>query len=568
MTKKHFKRQTIIGFVLLLCAVVLLNILSAFVFKRIDLTSEKRFTLSNESKKILGSLKDIVFIKVYLTGDLPPGFQRLSTATHDLLTEMRQYANGNLEFEFIDPSALPDQQQREDFYRQLARRGIQPSTIREKNKEEQTQRILFPGALVNYLQKEQALVLLQDRIGTQPDEMLNGSIENLEYQVMDAIKKITTLKPASIAFLTGQGETDKNHIADIVQTLKNFYEIEFVRIDQRLSALKKYNCLVIAKPDTAFDEKDKFIIDQFVMKGGKILWLIDKMHADMDSLSKKNEFVAAEKDLNLDDMLFRYGARVNSDLVMDLQAVPIPMITGYIANRPQSTLMPWYFFPLVEPSSNHPVVNNLNAIKFQFVSSIDTIAVRGISKTILLSTSPYGRTIGSPAVVSIDILKTEPDQKKFNHPFILLAVLLEGKFLSNYANRIPAQLINDSSIAFADTSIDTKMIVVSDGDVIRNDYRASSATAYPLGYDRFTGQFYGNKNFILNCIDYLCDSSGLMTLRSKEIKLRMLDARRTEANLTNIKIFNTAGPLFIVLLFAAIKTVSRKKKYSTDLKTE
>lgn len=561
MTKKRFRQQTIFSFILLLFAVVLINVLSAFVFTRFDLTSEKRFTLSAESKKILGGLNDIVYIKVYLTGDLPPGFQRLSSATRDLLNEMRQYAKGNLEFEFIDPSALPDEKQREDFYRQLAKRGIQPSAIREKKKEAESQRILFPGALINYLQKEQALILLQDRIGTQPDEMLNSSIENLEYKVIDGIKKITTQKPHSIAFLSGQGEVDRNHIADIVQTLKTFYTVEFVRIDQRLAALKKYDCLVVAGPDSAFDEKDKFIIDQFVMNGGKVLWLVDKMNASMDSLAKKNDFVSVEKELNLDDMLFRYGARINPDLIMDLQAVPIPVLTGYVGNRPQNSLLPWYFFPLTQPATNHPIVNNLNATKFQFASSIDTIAVKNVSKTILLASSPYSRLVASPAVVNLEVLKAEPDQKQYRMSFKPMAVLLEGKFLSNYANRIPAEILSDSLIAFADTSSLTKMIIVSDGDVIRNDYRASTGTAYPLGYDRYTGQFFGNKNFVLNCIDYLCDSSGLMTLRSKEIKLRLLDTRRVEASLNNIKIINIAGPLILLLIFAAFKTISRKKKY-------
>jgi ABC-2 type transport system permease protein len=560
-TKKHLKRQSIFNFLLLLIAVVLLNVLSSFVFTRVDLTTEKRFTLSKPTKNLLGNLKDIVYVKVYLSGDLPSGFQRLSTATRDMLAEMRQYSKGNLEFEFIDPSALTDEKQRNELYKQLAKRGLQPSNIHEKNKDVSSQRILFPGAIMNYIQKEQAVQLLQDRIGTAPEEMLNSSIENLEYVITDAIKKITTLKPPVIAFLGGQGEIDKYHVADIVKTLSSFYTVDYVEIKQDLQSLKKYDCLVVAKPDSTFDEKDKFIIDQFVMKGGKILWLIDKMVADMDSLAKKNEFVSVEKELNLDDMLFRYGARINPDLVLDLQAAPIPMLTGYVGNRPQTSLLPWYFFPMIEPTSKHPIVNNLNAVKFEFVNSIDTIAAHDVEKTILLASSQYSKAIGSPAVVNIDILRKEPDTKQYNHPFRPVAVLLEGKFLSNYANRIPKEIANDTAIAFKDTSAFTKQIVISDGDVIRNDYRKSAGMPLPLGFDRHTGQFYGNKNFILNCIDYLCDNSGLMTLRSKEIKLRLLDSRRVEANLANLKIMNVAGPVLLLLIFAAYKTVSRKRKF-------
>ncbi len=335
-----------------------------------------------------------------------------------------------------------------------------------------------------------------------------------------------------------------------------------MQIKNQLNALQDYDCLVIAKPDSAFDEKDKFIIDQFIMRGGKVLWLLDMMSADMDSLARKNEFIAIPKELNLDDMLFRYGVRLNKDLVMDLQSVPIPILTGYVGNRPQNSLLPWFYYPLVTPTSKHPIVNNLNAIRFAFAGSIDTIVSAHIKKTILLQSSHYCKTVQSPAVVDLNILRKDPDEKEYRNPPVNLAVLLEGSFRSNFANRIPYQIATDSTIGFKADGKPTSMIVISDGDVIRNDYKRSSNTVYPLGMDRYTGQFYGNKNLLLNCIDYLCDNSGLMALRAKEFKLRLLDKTRFDPDKKMLQIVNVALPVLLIILFAMIKLLMRKKKFS------
>lgn len=549
-------------FLLLLLVIISLNAAGKFLFWRYDLTTEKRFTLSSTTKEKLKQLKDIVYIKVYLTGDLPAGFQRLSSATRDMLMEMKSYAGQNLEFDFIDPSALADSKQRNELYNQLADKGLQPTNISERNAEGTSERILFPGAILNYLSKEQPLLLLKDRMGASAEEMVNTSIQNLEYEIINAISKISTRKPATIGILHGQGELDKPYLADFYKSVSASYPTHYVQIKNQLNALKDYDCLVIAKPDSAFDEKDKFIIDQFIMRGGKVLWLLDMMSADMDSLARKNEFIAIPKELNLDDMLFRYGVRLNKDLVMDLQSVPIPILTGYVGNRPQNSLLPWFYYPLVTPTSKHPIVNNLNAIRFAFAGSIDTIVSAHINKTILLQSSRYCKTVQSPAVVDLNILRKEPDEKEYRNPPVNLAILLEGSFRSNFANRIPYQIATDSTIGFKAEGKPTSMIVISDGDVIRNDYKRSSNTVYPLGLDRYTGQFYGNKNLLLNCIDYLCDNSGLMTLRAKEFKLRLLDKTRFNPDKKMLQIVNVALPVLLIILFAMIKLLMRKKKFS------
>ncbi len=559
---KKISSANLYQFLLLLIVIVCFNAAGKFLFWRYDLTSEKRFTLSSTTKEKLKQLKDIVYIKVYLTGDLPAGFQRLSSATRDMLMEMKSYAGSNLEFDFVDPSALTDSKQRNELYNQLADKGLQPTNISERNAEGTSERILFPGAILNYLSKEQPLLLLKDRMGASAEEMVNTSIQNLEYEIINAISKISSKRPATIGILHGQGELDKPYLADFYKSVSASYPTHYLQIKNQLNALKDYDCLVIAKPDSAFDEKDKFIIDQFIMRGGKVLWLLDMMNADMDSLARKNEFIAIPKELNLDDMLFRYGVRLNKDLVMDLQAVPIPILTGYVGNRPQNSMLPWFYYPLVTPTSKHPIVNNLNAIRFAFAGSIDTIVSAHIKKTILLQSSHYCKIVQSPAVVNLNILRKEPEEKDFSNPPANLAVLLEGSFRSNYANRIPYQIATDSTIGFKSDGQTTSMIVIADGDVIRNDYKRSSNTVYPLGLDRYTGQFYGNKNLMLNCIDYLCDNSGLMVLRAKEFKLRLLDKTRFDPDKKMLQIVNVALPVLLIILFAMIKLFLRKKKFS------
>ncbi|MBK7856251.1 MAG: Gldg family protein [Bacteroidetes bacterium] len=298
------------------------------------------------------------------------------------------------------------------------------------------------------------------------------------------------------------------------------------------------------------------------MNGGKVLWLVDYMIADMDSLAKQNQFVSVANQLNVEDMLFRYGVRINTNLVLDLQSAPVPMLTGYVGNKPQTSFLPWFYFPLVIPTSKHPIVNNLNGIRFQFASSMDTLSNKEIAKTVLLQSSEYSRTVGSPAVIDLEQMKKKAETKQFNKGNQPLAVLLEGKFLSNYANRVPAAIANDSAIAFKETGVDNRMIVIADGDVIKNDYRKSNESIFPLGYDRYTGQFYGNKSFILNCIDYLCEGPRLMTLRQKEFRLRLLDKQRLEGNTLNIKIFNVIVPVILILVYAILRMYQRKRKYA------
>ncbi len=556
--KRQLKKQSLIQLVLALAILVFINVIAAFVFTRFDLTSEKRFSLAPSSKEILKNLNDVIYVKIYLDGDLPPGFKRLRNSTKELLDEFRVFAKGNLEYQFIDPSAIADKQERNNTFQQLAQKGLQPTNLEERQKGGTSQKIIFPGAILNFRAEEIPLQLLKSRMGSAPEEMLNNSMEGLEYDFIKGIKVITSDVKARIGFLQGQGELNTKQLADAVRALRESYRVDTISINGRLDALKNFTTLIVAKPALAFNEKDKFILDQFIMKGGRVLWLVDAMQIDLDSLSETSTNVAIAKELNLDDQLFKYGVRINYDLVMDLQAAPIPVVTGQIGNQPKTELFPWYFSPLINPSSLNPVVHNLNAVKLDFASTIDTVEADEVKKTILLTTSTYSKAMMAPARVSLNILKEEPDPKQFNKSNLPVAVLLEGKFKSNYKNRIPEALAAAPEIGYKESSNPTKMIVVADGDVIAS-YISKKGTIYPLGYDRFTRETYGNLNFVLNCIDYLCDDSGLMALRAKEFKLRLLDKTKTENS--GIPWFNTLAPILIIIFYGFIHLVIRKRKY-------
>jgi ABC-2 type transport system permease protein len=558
MVKRQLKKQSIVQLVVAAAILISINVIGSFVFTRFDLTSEKRFSLAPSTKAYLKTLNDVIYVKIYLDGDIPPGFKRLRNSTKELLDEFRVYAKDNIEYQFIDPSAIADKKERNDLYQQLAQKGLQPTNLEERQKGGTSQKILFPGVIMNYRSEEIPIQLLKSHIGSGSEEMLNNSIEGLEYDFIKGIKSITSSTKTRVAFLEGHGELSTREIADAAATLRESYRVDTISINGKLDALKNIKTLIIAKPDSAFNEKDKFVIDQFIMKGGRVLWLIDAMQINLDSLSAMSTNVAIAKELNLDDILFKYGVRVNYDLVMDLQAAPISVVTGQVGTQPKTDLFPWYFSPLINPSSSNTIVHNLNAIKFEFGSTVDTVEAEGVKKTILLTTSQYSKALMAPARVSLNILKEEPDPKQFNKSNLPLAVLLEGYFSSDFKNRVPEAIATAPEIGFKEKSESTKMIVVADGDVIAS-YVSKKGNIFPLGYDRFTGQTYGNKNFILNCVDYLCDDSGLMSLRGKEFKLRLLDKAKTENS--SIKWMNTILPVVLIMLYGFIHAMIRKRKY-------
>ena len=562
MVKRSVRQNSIIRLLLGVAIIILVNVIASFVFTRFDLTSEKRFTISKPTRYMLKKLDDVVYAKVYLEGEFPAGFKRLRNATREMLDEFRAYAGENLQYEFIDPTASKDVKERNQLYQQIASLGLQPTNLEMKEKGGTAQKIIFPGAVFYYRNQPFAVQLLKDQVGTAPEVMLNNSIESLEFELANTIHKATQKTKSVVRFLIGQGESEQKKILDIAHTLGENYDVDTASINGRLKSIDNCKLLIVANPTQRFDEKDKFIIDQFVMRGGKVLWLIDMMDASMDSLSSSNATLALARELNLEDMFFKYGFRVNPNLVLDMQSAPIPIVTSYVGNQPQQRLIPWYYFPLIFPSSEHPVVRNLNAIRCEFVSSIDTVEAPGVNKTVLLSTSKYSLVAFSPARISLSILEQEPDKKQFNKGAQTVALLLEGNFSSLYTNRIPDELASAPEIKFKTQSGPTKMIVISDGDIIENKIRKSTGTIYPLGYDKFTDQFYGNKSLLLNCVDYLLDESGLIAARTKQVKLRLLDKSKLAENKNTVVYSNAFIPLALVMLLGVLKFYFRKRKYA------
>ncbi|MBE9469520.1 MAG: gliding motility-associated ABC transporter substrate-binding protein GldG [Bacteroidetes bacterium] len=573
MKRKEVKKQNIIQLLLILIIIVLVNYIFSFVLLRVDLTSEKRYSISEPTQEILKNLKDVVYFKVYLNGDLPSGFKQLEKSTKEMLDEFRAYSKSNIEYEFVNPSESNDKKTRNEIYKQLYEKGLTPTNLSYKEENgTNSQKIIFPGLIVSYRGEELAVNILNNNIGASPEQNLNGSTQELEYKLSNSINKITTITKPAIAFIEGQGELNENNVLDITNSLKEYYNVKRVRINNQLSSLRdslkhnKFSLIIIAKPDSAFNEKDKFIIDQFIMNGGKVLWLLDVIKTDIDSLAYSNSTIALANNINLDDQLFKYGVRINPNLIEDIQCAIIPINTALIGAQPKFTPTPWLFFPLISPSTTNPITRNLNLIKTAFVSSIDTVGNNPfVRKTILLSSSIYTKVINAPARISLDMVDEEPDQRQFNKKNVPVAVLLEGQFESIFKNRIVPDIAQSKDIAFKDKSYDTKMIVIADGDIIKNQIRhnGKKVIPYPLGYDRYTRQTFGNKEFILNAIDYLTGNSALMQVRSREIRLRLLDKTKINNQRLKWQIINTILPIFVIIIFGILAILYRKRKYST-----
>lgn len=581
--KNIHRRNNIIQLFYGLVIIVAISIISQYIYTRFDLTSEKRYTLSNATKELLTNLDEYVFFKVYLDGDFPAGFKRLRNETKEMLNEFRAYSP-YIEFEFVNPSESSDEKERNNVYQLLVEKGLQPTNLQVANKGGNSEQLIFPGAVVNYLNKESSVDLLKTQLGMPHEEVLNNSIENLEFTLASVIRELTVQSKAKIAFIEGHGELSAIETADIGNALAEIYSVNRVRLNEQLNSLtdfksydssgrilieNKYDALIIAKPDSSFSEKDKFILDQYLMRGGKILWLVDPVYASMDSLQQSRNTLGFGMNLNLNDMFFKYGVRMNQELLLDLNARYIPIVTGMVGNQPRQEFLPWYYFPIIRPSTKHPIVNNMNSVMTDFPCTIDTVKSANLKKTSLLASSEYTRISKAPALIDLKMMDINPKSEEyerfirtFNMPKKMVAVLVEGRFKSLFANRIAPQLANNDSMGFKEESKITSQIFVSDGDIIRNQLHYSKGYPLPLGFDQFTREQFGNKDFILNAINYLIDKNGLISIRSREIKIRLLDRNKMEQNMLLIKTLNVVLPILIIVLMGLMIQWRRKQKYT------
>lgn len=545
---------------------VMLNIIGNYLFTHIDLTEEKRFTLTNATVQQLNSLDDIVFIDVLLDGEFPAGFKRLQRETRELLDGFRNNS-GFLEYQFTDPSKGTN----DDINKrraQLAKDSIFPVNLKLMENGEKTEKLIYPFAIVNYKNRKFKINLLENEIpGVKPDEILNKSVSLLEYKFSNAIQKLRLNDKPNVIFVEGHGELPAENTIDIENTLRQFYDVGRIPIDSVVAfPVKDVNVMVIAKPLQEFDDKSRFKIDQYIMNGGRVLWLIDKFAAALDSLATREVFMPSEIITGLDEMLYKYGARIEPNVVMDLESSHIPLVTGKVGNAPQFEMFTWYYNPIAAPKSDHPIVKGLDRTEFRFASRVDTIKTKTpVKKTTILNSSIYGREQFSPMRISLEICREKQDPKIYNKSNIPLGLLLEGVFPSFYENRVTADMmtaLDEIKMPFVSNSKPTKMIVFGDGDLIRNDIDFTRQMIIPLGMNRFERYQYANKDLIINAIEYLVDDFGVMEARSKEVKLRLLDDVEVKKNKTFWQLLNLLAPLVFVTLLGLLYQYFRKRKYA------
>lgn len=541
---------------------LVLNTIGSFFFFRFDLTKDKRYTLSPTSLQIIEQVKNPLYIKVYMQGELPAEFKRLKLETRQMLEEFQGY-NSKIVFEFIDP--LEDEATSMDNIKELYRKGLTPINISVDDKGKQSQAIVFPWAIAVYDNKEVNIPLLKNIMGASTNDKVIGSVQHLEYSIADALNKITKEKQKKIAIIKGNGELHEAYIAKFLLQTKESYHIEPFTLDSvakqpvnTLEALKKYDLAIIAKPTEAFSESEKQVLDQYIVNGGKTIWLMEQVVAEMDSLySPTGSAMAFSRDLNLNDFFFKYGVRIYPDLVKDEQGSPIKLATGEQGSATQFQEFNWKFAPQVYPQSKHPIVKNLGGIKFDFANAIDTLK-NGIKKTVLLQSSVYSKRIGTPTEINLNSVNEETTPADYlNKGNIPLAVLLEGNFHSMFENRV---------LAFDQTNFQAsgksgKMIVISDGDVIKNQLD-KNLLPVELGYDQRSGNLYDNKDFLMNCVNYLLDDTGLINIRSKDLDLPLLDKEKVYENYTYIQFLTIGLPIVILAAFGFLFTFLRKRKYS------
>lgn len=551
------RRRDITRYLLAIVALVVANVLVYNYFFRIDLTEDKRYSISPVTKQMLGELPGEVFVEVYLEGDFPSGFKRLQQSVREILDEFRIYANGNVRYEFYDPNSITDEKKRAEFMQQLGQKGIQPTNLRATEEGKQVERLVFPGAVIRYNGKETAVNFLKGNLAASPDERLNQSVEGVEYELAAGVRKIAFQGTKTIGYITGQGELDFQQVTDLLGSLQEYYRVAMGNLDE-IPSLEGLDLIIIAKPTRPYSDADKYKIDQFLMNGGKAVFFVDALDANLDSLGRGGTF-AMPYNHNLDDLFFRYGVRLNPTLIMDLNSGFIPLVTGYTGGRPSTEMINWRFYPLLNKFSKHPITRNLDAVYSKFIGTIDTVKATGVTKTPLLHTSRYSRIMQAPVPLTLEEARMEVNPEQYQAGEQPVGYLLEGTFTSLFRNRrAPAGVANTS---VKEQGVPTQIAVFSDGDLIRNDVNPRTGQAYELGFDRFNNIKFANKELAMNTIHYLLDSEGLINVRSKEIKLRPLDRVRVQEEKTYWQVLNLVAPIVLLALFGVTRYYLRKRRY-------
>ena len=558
---KKISKSTYIIFV----AIAALTVVSSLFFYRIDLTTDKRYSISPQTKTLMHSVQNPVTVVVYLTGDLNPGFLRLKRATVELLDELNIYSKKQFAISYNNPSEAATSGERDQKYLELEQRGMTATSVYEKDKEgKNIQKIIYPWLEISYRGKTIPVNLLKNIPGLSGEENLNISIENLEFELTDALRRLINTKVEKIAFLEGHGELSEEETLDISQSLSRYYQIDRGTIGTDAAVLNDYKAVIIAKPTLPFSEKDKFVIDQYIMRGGRVLWLVDGVRVSPESLSTGGFTPAVELDLNLSDILFRYGVRISPVLVEDVQSVLIPVNVAAKGEKPQFQPTPWVYAPLLLTSGDHPVTRNLAPVKANFASAIEMVGDdKKLERTFLLASSDNTHILQTPAEISLAAMPDLTDKNYFNRSYVPVGVVLEGEFQSDFTNRLPPEeIVNPPAIQTK--SVPGRQIVIADGDIIRNETvgTGDNSKVIPLGFDRYMNQQFGNKELITNAVLYLTDKNGWMELRSRTVALRLLNKKITATEKTKWQIINVVIPPVVLLLAGLLYQWIRRRRYA------
>ncbi len=588
--KVNVSRNIALRILLYALVLVVFNFMANEFYFRLDLTKEKRYTLSPSSVGLLNKLDDDLYVTIFLDGDLPIEYKQLQSATRDILNEYRLASDGKIKFDFEDILADKDIKEKEAILKDIFQKGLQIEQPDVRPDEAPTQKYILPSGIVFYKGKEYPINLLKRQFGKSLEVEINNSIELLEYEIGTAIRKGLSGKSIKVAFSSGHGELSSTQTADIANSLSEFYSLNRINLNLRdsncyknfasdvvnnpqkpvfsilveglINQLKPYKGLIIAKPTLEFTEPEKYILDQYVMNGGKIIFLVENLLAEMDSVAKYGQVMTVNHSHNLDDILFQYGVKVKPNLVQDIQCHGIPAINQQ-TNRPG--FWPWIFYPLFSAVDDNPVSRNLENVWGRYCSTIDTTSRKTLKKTVLLRSSPQSRVAANPVLISLDILKNRQDPSNFRNGNQISAVLVEGEFISPFRYRDGVKRSFD--LPFSESIEQNSMIVISDGDLIRNQV-SSDGRVYPLGYDKFASkQFstpveFANKKFFLNCVDYLCDENNLIEVRSKEVILRLLDKSKLKNEKLFWQSFNMILPILIILIFGFVNSFYRKRRWA------
>ena len=561
------KRRSLLALASLIGGLIVFNTIIQFIPFHIqwDATGDKRFSLTNATKKMVREFKDDLTIECYLEGEFPAGFQRLQTALKDLLNDMRSQ-NAHIQYNFVNP-AKGDVQAINTIREGLKKDGIFPVNLSVKSADKTEEKLIFPYAKVFYKGSHVVVSLLENQTaGMSQDVILNNSLSLLEYKIANAISKLQAKDMPVIAFTEGHGELNMYETFDLEKTLKEFYITTRINLDSVVNINTKIKCLIVARPRSKFSEKDQFKLDQYVMNGGKIVWSIDRISVATDSLMGRKEFIPSDYILDLDPILFKYGMRVNPNIVLDLACSRVPLAVGMVGNKPQFELRPWYYHVLSFPRSPHPIVKNLDAIQLYFPSTIDTVNIKtNIKRTVLLTSSETSRLQYLPLTLDLNIARAQPNPKDFPKQFQPVAVLSEGVFPSLFQNRVTPEMqatLAELKTPFKGESVRTKMVLIADGDVMANDANPAQQSYKPLGMNKYEKYMFTNKAFMLNVIEYLMDNNGVMEARGKEVKLRLLSKQRVKDDKNFWKILNVGLPLLLLLAFGLGFNYWRKRKYA------